>query len=235
MPIKRILVYGGKGGLGSVCVDTFKAQKWWVGNIDSKVNDVADVNIVVDSKSDLLEQEKSVVSQLQSSLGEDKVDAIICVAGGWAGGNAASKDFVKNCDLTYKQSSISSIIASSIAAKLLKDGGLLTFTGSAAALDPTPGMIGYGMFKASVHHLTKSLGAPNGGLPNESTVVALLPITLDTPMNRKFMPKADFASWTPLDYVSNLLVKWCNNESRPPTGSLVKLETENNQTETKIV
>lgn len=28
----------------------------WVGNIDSKVNDVADVNIVVDSKSDLLEQ-----------------------------------------------------------------------------------------------------------------------------------------------------------------------------------
>lgn len=137
-----------------------------------------------------------------------------------------SIDFVKNCDLTYKQSSISSIIASSIAAKLLKDGGLLTFTGSAAALDPTPGwyfikrialkwnyvknnnsyfitgMIGYGMFKASVHHLTKSLGASNGGLPAESTVVALLPQTLDTPMNRKFMPTANFASWTPLDYVS---------------------------------
>lgn len=28
MSAKRVLVYGGKGGLGSVCVDTFKAQKW---------------------------------------------------------------------------------------------------------------------------------------------------------------------------------------------------------------
>lgn len=27
-------------------------------------------------------------------------------------------------------------------------------------------------------------------------------VTLDTPMNRKFMPKADFSSWTPLEYVS---------------------------------
>lgn len=66
-------------------------------------------------------------------------------------------------------------------------------------------MIGYGMFKASVHHLTKSLGAPNSGLPSDSTVIALLPVTLDTPMNRKFMPKANFSSWTPLDYVSKLV------------------------------
>lgn len=27
-------------------------------------------------------------------------------------------------------------------------------------------------------------------------------ITLDTPMNRKFMPKADKSTWTPLDFVA---------------------------------
>ena len=52
-------------------------------------------------------------------------------------------------------------------------------------------MIGYGMAKAAVHQLVKSLAADKSGLPAGSLAVALLPITLDTPMNRKFMPKVD--------------------------------------------
>lgn len=63
-------------------------------------------------------------------------------------------------------------------------------------------MIGYGTAKASVNHLTKSLAAPEGGLPANSTVVAILPEVLDTPNNRKWMPKADTSSWTPLDFVN---------------------------------
>lgn len=63
-------------------------------------------------------------------------------------------------------------------------------------------MIGYGMAKAAVHHLTKSLAGKDGGLPNNSVAVAILPETLDTPMNRKWMPKADTSKWTPLTFVS---------------------------------
>lgn len=58
---------------------------------------------------------------------------------------------------------------------LLSSGGLLTLTGALAALDATPGMIGYGIAKASVHHLVKDLAASNGGLPEGSKVTALLP------------------------------------------------------------
>ena len=36
-------------------------------------------------------------------------------------------------------------------------------------------MIGYGMAKAAVHQLTKSLATDAGGLPNNSKVVAILP------------------------------------------------------------
>lgn len=63
-------------------------------------------------------------------------------------------------------------------------------------------MIGYGMAKAAVHHLTKSLAQKESGLPNDALVLAILPITLDTPMNRKWMPKADFGTWTPLEFVA---------------------------------
>ena len=33
-------------------------------------------------------------------------------------------------------------------------------------------------------------------------------VTLDTPMNRKFMPDADFSSWTPLEYIAEWVLKW---------------------------
>lgn len=69
-------------------------------------------------------------------LKEDKLDAVVCVAGGWAGGNAASPgimhtlllsspwvpgnaDLVKNCDLMWKQSVWSSVLAGQIAARHL--------------------------------------------------------------------------------------------------------------------
>lgn len=58
------------------------------------------------------------------------------------------------------------------------------------------------MAKAAVHHLTKSLASQNSGLPENAIAVAILPITLDTPMNRKWMPKADFSTWTPLEFVA---------------------------------
>lgn len=63
-------------------------------------------------------------------------------------------------------------------------------------------MIGYGMAKAAVHQLTKSLSSKDGGLPAGSVALALLPVTLDTPMNRKWMPTADTSTWTSLDFVS---------------------------------
>lgn len=58
------------------------------------------------------------------------------------------------------------------------------------------------MAKAAVHQLTKSLAGKDSGLPKDSLVVAILPVTLDTPMNRKWMPNADFSTWTPLSFVA---------------------------------
>lgn len=63
-------------------------------------------------------------------------------------------------------------------------------------------MIGYGMAKAAVHHLTESLAGENSGLPNGAVCLSILPITLDTPMNRKWMPNADFSTWTPLEFIA---------------------------------
>jgi len=226
----RVIVYGGRGALGSKCVSVLKANNFWVGSIDLNENSEADVNIVLGKDSDLVQQESTVLDSVKSALGESKLDAVICVAGGWAGGNAA-KDLIKNSDLMWRQSVWSSLISASIAAQHLKEGGVVTLTGAKAALEGTPGMIGYGMAKSAVHHLTKSLAGDKSGFPNGALTVAILPVTLDTPMNRKWMPKADFTTWTPLEFVAELFVEWIRGKNRPTNGSLLQLVTKNSVTD----
>ncbi|OWR51122.1 dihydropteridine reductase [Danaus plexippus] len=226
----RIVVYGGRGALGSACVNHFKSANFWVASVDLQPNDKADLNITVPADLPWAQQEDHVVKELDTALQGQKVNAVICVAGGWAGGNAA-KDLVKQTDLMMRQSVWSSVISASLASKYLTPGGVLALTGAKAALEGTPGMIGYGVAKAAVHQLTKSLGAKDSGLPENSLAVAILPVSLDTEMNRKWMPKADFSSWTPLSYVAQLFDNWIKGEDRPPSGSLVALVTKDNKTD----
>lgn len=227
----RILIYGGKGALGSSCVSLFKSKNYWVGSIDLMPNEQADANVVVKPSESWLNQEDEVLKGVESIIGGEKLDAVLCVAGGWAGGNAASKDFIKNADMMWKQSVWTSSIAAALAAKYLKEGGIITLPGAAPCVGGTAGMMGYGMAKAAVHQLVKSLASKGSGLPANSSAVAILPVTLDTPMNRKFMSEADFTTWTPLEFVAELFFKWTSDGStRPENGSLVKLVTKEGNT-----
>jgi len=227
----RVLIYGGKGALGSVLVNSFKAKNYWVGSIDLAPNEQADGNVIVKPGESWLAQEEDIGKNVENLLGEGKLDAVLCVAGGWAGGNAASKEFIKNADAMWKQSVWTSSIAAALAAKHLKDGGLLTLPGACPALKGTPGMIGYGMAKAAIHQLVKSLAEPESGLPANALAVAILPVTLDTPMNRKWMPNADQTTWTPLEFIAEMFAKWTNSEERPANGSLVQLITKDSKTD----
>jgi len=217
--MSSILVWGGNGQLGAVVVDSFKAQGWNVTSVDLLLNPNANQSVQL-SGSNLEEDTKKVAA----AVADKKFDVVASVAGGWAGGNVASDGIFESVDRMWKMNVQSSIAASHIAAKHLKEGGLLVLTGSSAAMGPTPGMIGYGIAKASVHQLTASLAAPNNSLPSGVTVLALLPITLDTPTNRRFSPNADFSSWTPMPEVAHKILSWSKGE-RPASGMLVEVRT----------
>ena len=59
-------------------------------------NDNADANILIEPTSTWVDQEASVAKKMAELLDGDKLDAVLCVAGGWAGGNAASKGTLYN-------------------------------------------------------------------------------------------------------------------------------------------
>ncbi|KAL5250284.1 hypothetical protein ACHWQZ_G016131 [Mnemiopsis leidyi] len=230
----RVAVYGGKGALGSTLVNHFKSKDWWVCSIDLRENPEADVNVVV--KGATLEEQAAHVNKEVATLVTEKLDALYCVAGGWAGGDASHENFIKNTDLMMKQSIWTSVISANVAAKHLKEGGLLTLTGAEPCLEGTHFMIGYGLSKAAVHQLTASLAQKGGGLPEGAVVQCILPKTLDTPMNRKFMANADFTTRTPMSYISEMFTKWTEDpSSRHPNGALVKILTENSETKETVV
>ncbi|KAK3564091.1 hypothetical protein QTP86_007551 [Hemibagrus guttatus] len=134
----RVLIYGGRGALGSTCVHHFKSKGWWVASIDIGTNEEADANVLAKICDSFCEHATQVSSDVARLLGDQKVDAIVCVAGGWAGGNCASKDVFKNSDLMWKQSVWTSTISTYLASHHLKPGGLLTLTGAKASLSGTP-------------------------------------------------------------------------------------------------
>lgn len=125
-----------------------------------------------------------------------------------------------------KQSVWPSIISARLAGVHLEEDGLVVLTGAKPALEGTPTMMGYGLAKAATHQLVKSMSAKGSGLPSTSATLAILPITLDTPMNRKWMPDANHSEWTPLSFVTKLFEKWIKNQERPKSGSLVILDGE---------
>merc|ERR1711936_798212 len=126
----KVVVYGGCGGLGLVVVNHYKAAGYWVLSVDIRPNDAADANALVSLADGWVEQEQGVCHQVEAALLGSKVDAVINVAGGWAGGNAANADWVKNADLMWKQSVWRSAISATIAAKHLKEGGLIVLPGA---------------------------------------------------------------------------------------------------------
>ena len=113
-----------------------------------KPSDLADHSIIVEGDT-WGEQEQHVYKAVAEAVQADTLDAIVCMAGGWAGGSPASKDFVKNADAMWRQSVWPAAISAGLATKHLREGGICVLPGAAAAVGGTPGMAGYGMAKVS--------------------------------------------------------------------------------------
>ena len=94
-------------------------------------------------------KETNVCASVGSLLEGKKLDAIVCMAGGWAGGSPSSKDFIKNSDLMWRSSVWPASISASLATSHLKEGGMIILPGAAPAISGTPGMAGYGMAKVT--------------------------------------------------------------------------------------
>jgi len=228
MSIGVVVVFGACGALGSCIISKFKEANWVTVAIDLHKSVISKYSIEIKggSKEDAIH----VLQQLKEfNLG--KADVVISVAGGFVMGNIKDESIFATLDKMNSFNLVSAVLASHVASHCLKEGGLFVLTGAYSALQPTPSLIAYGISKAGTHHLVASLASPESGMPKDSSTVAILPVILDTPMNRKDMPNANFDDWTPLDSVGQLLLDWSSGNGKPKNGAMVKISTHNKKTE----
>jgi len=225
----NVLLWGGAGQLGTIIGNAFNTRGWTTWSVDFRKSDSATHSIELSFTENIKHNVAFALEKLHAAKAE--FEAVICVAGGWAGGNISHLDVFDSYNKMDTMNIQSALAAGHAASKTLKEGGFLLLTGAAAGLGATPGMIAYGISKAATHHLVSSLAQPESGLPKNTTVAAVLPIILDTATNRKDMPTANFADWTPLETVAGAVVDWSEGKGRPKNGALVKLVTKAGHTE----
>jgi NAD(P)-dependent dehydrogenase (short-subunit alcohol dehydrogenase family) len=111
--------------------------------------------------------------------------------------------------------------AAVVAMKAAKDGGRIVNVAARPALEPRTGagMTAYTASKAGVAALTAALAeevAKDGILVN-----AVAPSVMDTPANRKAMPKANFDAWPKVEEVAATILFLASPDNTVTRGAIV--------------
>lgn len=146
--------------------------------------------------------------------------ASIHVAGGFAMDDIAK---VSKTDLmtTIDTNLVSAFLCCREAVKAMKTGGRIVNVAARPALEPRTGsgMTAYTVSKAGVAALTMALAqevVAQGILVN-----AVAPSTIDTPANRKDMPKADFAKWPKVEEIAATILFLASPDNMVTRGAIV--------------
>jgi NAD(P)-dependent dehydrogenase (short-subunit alcohol dehydrogenase family) len=149
-----------------------------------------------------------------------RVDGLAAIAGAYAGAGtleeAPPDEWTRMID-----ANLQTAYASCRAAlpHLLASRGRLVTIASLTARDAGAGAAAYAVAKSAVMALTRVLALENRD--RGVRVNCVLPGTIDTPDNRRAMPKADVSRWTPPAALAGLVAFLLSPASAPLTGALL--------------
>jgi NAD(P)-dependent dehydrogenase (short-subunit alcohol dehydrogenase family) len=149
-----------------------------------------------------------------------RLDALLNIAGGFQwepveGGSPESWDRMFALNLKTALNACKAALP-----YLLESGaGRIVNVGAQSALHAASGMGPYAASKSAVHRLTEAL-ADELKLKGV-TVNAVLPSTIDTPANRRDMPKADFDRWVSPADLAAVILFLASDEAKAVTGTLI--------------
>jgi NAD(P)-dependent dehydrogenase (short-subunit alcohol dehydrogenase family) len=150
-----------------------------------------------------------------------RIDALVNTIGGFTGGRPVHEEDLASWDRMMAINLRTTLLASRavIPAMIRQGGGRLINVGARAALGGVAGLGAYVAAKSAVIRLTETLAAElrDQGI----TANCVLPGTIDTPENRRDMPKADFSRWVPPADIAEVIVFLASDASRAVSGASI--------------
>jgi NAD(P)-dependent dehydrogenase (short-subunit alcohol dehydrogenase family) len=153
-----------------------------------------------------------------------RLDVLVHVLGGFAGGPSVAEttdemwEQMQNINLT----AAFHVFRESIPHLRKSKSGRLIAIGSLTAAQPHANLGAYVTFKAALAMLVQTVALENADAGLTANVI--LPGTMDTPVNRKSMPDADFSKWAKTEDVADLVLSIADEEARHLTGLAIPIE-----------
>jgi NAD(P)-dependent dehydrogenase (short-subunit alcohol dehydrogenase family) len=222
---RHVVVTGGTGALGTAMVDVLikAGAVCHVPYIDRNeaerfaFRDHPQVKLVADIEL----TEEAAVAKLYG--GVPMLWASIHIAGGFAMSPVADtskSDLMKQVEMNF----VTAFLCCRAAVRAMTaagEGGRIVNVATRPALEwrAGAGMVAYTASKAAVAALTIALAEEvvKAGI----LVNAIAPSTMDTPANRRAMPKADYAAWAKVEEVAATLLFLASPENRVTRGAVV--------------
>lgn len=226
---QTVVVAGGTGALGSAISEAFVRAGATVVTTFHTATEYQTLSEALGVERARLEGEQvdvtdeTAVRRLADRVLErhGRIDALVNAVGGYVGGvklwdlEAAALDrmFALNLRPVYT-------LAHAFVPAFLKEGrGSIVNVLAQAAIDHPAGASAYAASKAGALAMGNSLAAELIGTSIRANSV--LPRIIDTPANRRAMPKADFAKWTKPQGIAELILFLCSDAATAVHGAAI--------------
>lgn len=223
---KTIVVTGGFGALGRVVAEVAATRGSSVAVLDH-------AQAPPDGMTERLGPDALMIGGLDLSSAEvatkamdsvkakfGRLDALFNIAGGFQW-EAVERGEDESWERMYELNLMTALNASKAALPhLIASGaGRIVNVGAQSALYAASGFGPYAASKSAVHRLTEALA--NELKQKGVTVNAVLPSIIDTPGNRRDMPKADFDRWVAPADLAAVMLFLASDEAKAVTGALI--------------
>jgi NAD(P)-dependent dehydrogenase (short-subunit alcohol dehydrogenase family) len=214
---KLVVVTGALGVLGAVVAGAAEAAGARVAHVDHAEGKPP--GPLVFCGVDLTDEAAATRAMATiAAEGGGKIDGLVNVAGGFKW-QALKDDGAASWEHMFRMNLLTAVNASRAAlGALVAAKGAIVNIGANAAGRAAAGMGAYAASKSGVLRLTESLAEE---LAPDVRVNAVLPSIIDTPTNRRDMPKADFSSWVQPADIASVIVFLLSDEARAVTGAAI--------------
>jgi NAD(P)-dependent dehydrogenase (short-subunit alcohol dehydrogenase family) len=215
---KTVVVTGAFGILGRAVASLAAARGAKVAMLDVATPATNPVAGAIPLAVDLTHFDATTAAMHRVREQTGRIDALLNIAGGFAWQTVAEGDD-KTWDRMFALNLKTALTATKAALPhLIEAQGAVVNVGANAALSASAGMGAYTASKAGVHKLTESLAQE---LKGKVRVNAVLPSIIDTPQNRKDMPKVDPAIWVKPENLAKVMLFLASDEAHEITGALL--------------